>query len=295
MMSLRTLARAAPRAISRASSVQTVSRAASSNLLKSTRTTAFLRPQQASAFSTTVFRRAAAESETDEELSSKLASEIEFEEDVKDNEPQPASIKDFLDNGPFEIKDIPGKEEVVLTRNFGNEKITVTFSIADLQTFDQEGMYDDDAALSDEDVRSPEQQSSRDSAAEAEEDDLNDAAEEASVPCRLNIVVEKANNGALAIEAIAQDGAIVVENLFYYKDAKLAHAASAEASHDAQDVYPGPPFGSLDEDLQILMERYLEERGITQALAVFVPDYMDMKEQKEYLAWLNNVKGFIDA
>jgi len=285
------MARAAPRAISRASSVQTISRAASSNLLKYTRTSAFLRPQQASAFSTTVFRRAA-ENETDEELSSKLGSEIEFEEDVKENEPQPTSIKDFLDNGPFEIKDIPGKEEVVLTRSFGNEKITVTFSIADLQNFDQDNLYEDDAALSDEDVGSPEQQGQRN--AEGEEEDL-EGTEEPSVPCRLNIVVEKPNNGALAIEAIAQDGAIVVENLFYYKDAKLAHAESADASHESQSVYPGPPFGSLDEDLQILMERYLEERGITQALAVFVPDYMDMKEQKEYLAWLNNVKGFIDA
>jgi complement component 1 Q subcomponent-binding protein, mitochondrial len=175
------------------------------------------------------------------------------------------------------------------------DRITVTFSIADLQNFDQDGMYEEDAALGDEDVGSSEQQGSRNGAAEAEEDDLNDGPEEASVPCRLNVVVEKPNQGALAIEAIAQDGAIVVENLFYYKDAKLALSATADASHDAQSVYPGPPFGSLDEDLQILMERYLEERGITQALAVFVPDYMDMKEQKEYLAWLNNVKGFIDA
>lgn len=82
---------------------------------------AFLRPQHASAFSTSVFRRAAA-GETDEELSAKLASEIEFEQDVKENEPVPASIKDFLENGPFEIQDSPGKEEVLLTRTFGNEK-----------------------------------------------------------------------------------------------------------------------------------------------------------------------------
>jgi len=154
-------------------------------------------------------------------------------------------------------------------------------------------MYEDDAALADEDVSSPEQQGSRNAAAEGEEDDIH--GEEPSVPCRLNVVVEKPGKGALAIEAVAQDGSIVVENLFYYKDAKLAHSATAESSHEAQNVYPGPPFGSLDEDLQILMERYLEERGITQALAVFVPDYMDMKEQKEYLAWLNNVKGFVDA
>jgi complement component 1 Q subcomponent-binding protein len=115
------------------------------------------------------------------------------------------------------------------------------------------------------------------------------------VPCRLNIVIEKPNKGALNVEAIAQDGAIVVENLYYYSDPKLAHSTDANAVHAAQDAYPGPPFGSLDEDLQLLMERYLEERGLTPALALFVPDYMDHKEQKEYMHWLKNVKGFIEA
>ena len=60
-------------------------------------------------------------SEVDEELSAKLASEIAFEQDVK-GDPLPPSIKDFLDNSPFELQDIAGKEEVVLTRNYGNEK-----------------------------------------------------------------------------------------------------------------------------------------------------------------------------
>ncbi|KAK3346701.1 mitochondrial glycoprotein [Lasiosphaeria hispida] len=295
MMSLRSIARSAPRAITRASSTaavarcQTASRA--SSFLK-TRTASLLRPQQASAFSTTVFRRAA-ESETDEELSAKLSSEIEYEQDVKDNEPMPASVKDFLENGPFEIQDIPGKEEVVLTRTFGNEKITVSFSISDLQNYD-ENMYDEDAALADEeDTEGADSRPRSQNAEESEEEE--DGSDEPVVPCRLNVVVEKPGKGALTIEAIAQDGAIVVENLFYYKDAKLAHSATADASHAAQNAYPGPPFGSLDEDLQILMERYLEERGITQALAIFVPDYMDVKEQREYLAWLANVKTFIDA
>ncbi|KAH8888620.1 mitochondrial glycoprotein [Thozetella sp. PMI_491] len=289
MMSIRAIARSAPRVLSRASATAIrpsplATRA--SSLLKSQ--TAFLRSQQTSAFSTSLFRRAPA-GETDQELSAKLASEIEFEQEVKENEPLPASIKDFLDNGPFEIQDIPGKEEVVLTRTFGNEKITVSFSIADLQNFDPEA-FDEDPALSDEELQA-DQDGRR--APELEEEGFDDS--EAAVPCRLNVVVEKPGNGALSIEASAQDGAIVVENLYYYNDAKLAHGKSAEVVHAAQDAYPGPPFGSLDEDLQILLERYLEERGITQALAVFVPDYMDVKEQKEYLAWLGNVKGFIDA
>ena len=50
----------------------------------------------------------------------------------------------------------------------------------------------------------------------------------------------------------------------------------------------------LDVD-RMLLERYLDERGVNTALAIFVPDYIDMKEQKEYVRWLENVKGFVEA
>jgi len=29
-------------------------------------------------------------------------------------------------------------------------------------------------------------------------------------------------------------------------------------------------------------------------MALFIPDYIDYKEQKEYLRWLNNVKSFVE-
>ncbi len=160
-------------------------------------------------------------------------------------------------------------------------------------------MYDEDPALADEELEggAPRTQDARESADEADEaeDMEGDGGNDAAVPCRLSLVVEQPGQGALNIEATAQDGSILVENMFYFADATLAYGKTAELSHKAENVYPGPPFGSLDEDLQVLMERYLEERGITQALAVFVPDYMDLKEQKEYLGWLSDVKGFIDA
>jgi complement component 1 Q subcomponent-binding protein len=152
-------------------------------------------------------------------------------------------------------------------------------------------MFDEDSALGEEDAQSP-SQSQDPNAAEDEMDERADAA----VPCRLTIIVEKPDQaGALNIEATAQDGSIIVDNLYYFADKALAYGESGEAAHKAQGVYAGPPFGSLDEDLQILMERFLEERGITQALAVFVPDYMDVKEQKEYLSFLEGMKKFIDA
>ncbi|KLP01209.1 MAM33-mitochondrial acidic matrix protein [Fusarium fujikuroi] len=231
-----------------------------------TKAASALRPAQA-AFSTTSFRKA---TENDGELSAKLESEIKIEEDIKASEQDPASIKDFLNNSAFELIDTPGQEIVKLVRDFGDEKITVSFSIADITNYDP---YGEESALEDEGFEDEGAQGSQRNARANEEIDEEleeDAEEENNPPINLSIVVEKPGkaSGALNIDASAQEGHIVVENLFYYTDASVA---------------------------KVLMERFLEERGITQALAVFVPDYVDVKEQREYTRWLNNVKAFIDA
>lgn len=295
MMSLRNLARSAPRALSRASSAAICRPSASGSLLTKTSipfASALRTARQPAAFSTSALRRAEA-GEAERELVAKLESEIEFESQVKESEEEPASIKDFLENGPFELKDTPGQEKVVLTRTYGNEKITVSFSIADLAAFDQEQhMYEEDPALADEgeEAESKQQQALE----EGGEEDF-EPSQETAITCNLTVVVEKPNNGALEIEAVAHNGQIAVSNVFYHKEAAQAYAESAEIEHKAQDVYPGPSFGTLDEQLQMQLEHYLEERGINSALAVFVPDYMDVKEQREYLTWLKNIKGFVAA
>ena len=110
MLSLRTLARASPRVIPRLT--PTVARAlprASPIALR------------ANAFSTA--RVLLAESgEVDAQLSAKLESEIQFEAEVAKEEQMPGSIRDFIDQGKYEVLDVEGKEEVKLVRNFGDEK-----------------------------------------------------------------------------------------------------------------------------------------------------------------------------
>jgi complement component 1 Q subcomponent-binding protein, mitochondrial len=117
MFSARSVARNAPRALARLSSVARPAPARHSALLRN-RCIPFC--PQASAFSTSLLRRAA--SGVDGELSAKLGSEIQFESEIKENEPQPVSIKDFLDNSPFKLQDTPGAQNVVLTRTYNNEK-----------------------------------------------------------------------------------------------------------------------------------------------------------------------------
>ena len=109
-----------------------------------------------------------------------------------------------------------------------------------------------------------------------------------SFAARVNITIEKKGvKGAVQVEAIAQDGVIVTENVYYFPKAELADAETAEADWARRGLYTGPPYGNLDEDLQVLIERYLEERGVNTALALWVPEYIDYKEQKEYLNWLS--------
>ncbi|KAM4056618.1 mitochondrial glycoprotein [Hirsutella rhossiliensis] len=307
MLSLRSAARAVPRVLGRAAAAPLRSSATARPSISAT--AAALRQPARAAFSATAGRRAHVAESTDE-LSAKLESELQIEEDLKANEQQPASIKDFLDNCPFELQDTPGQEVVKLVRSFNDEKITVSFSISDITNYDpfnEDPALEEDEDLSDEALQNPNQQGgvpakggARSAAAEEQmEDDMDedDLGEGAVAPINLTVVVEKPGKtkGALSVEATATDGNIVVENVFYYDDAAMARLDSPDAAQRRADVYPGPPFGSLDEDLQVLVERFLEERGVTQAMATFVPDYVDAKEQSEYLRWLSNVKAFVDA
>ena len=134
-MSLRAAARSAPRTVvSRLSSSGAATCAARqqsfSVAARSSPLCSAARQQQQRAilgaragFSTTALRAAKGQgaSQMDGELSAKLESELQFEDEIKESEQQPSSVKDFLANSPFELKDIAGNEEVVLTRKMGNE------------------------------------------------------------------------------------------------------------------------------------------------------------------------------
>jgi len=243
----------------------------------------------------------------DEELVAKIDSEIGMEKQVNETAEIPAPIKEYLENGPFTLNDKPGHEEVELVRKFGEETIRVLFSVADLDSVDDKledsALYDEDSSEASEEgeeevkpKKALAKTSTQTTMNETEEEDAEfEEDAEPAYPVRLNVTIEKPNQGALQIETVAQDGMILIENVHFHKSAQLATAQTAEADYERRGHYVGPPFGNLDEDLQMLLERYLDERGINTALALFVPDYIDYKEQKEYVTWLENVKTFVKA
>ena len=173
-----------------------------------------------------------------------------------------------------------------------------------MNAIDEDQEIDEDEALADEDGDLAEERPRRtinqsgtkggsvaeDSIAPADEQrqDEDEQRELSGFPAQLNVTITKPGKGAVQITATADDGMIEVEDVFYFQKAELAEPHTAEKMHARQHVYAGPPFGNLDSDLQAMLERYLDERGVNSQLATFVPDYIDYKEQREYVQWLES-------
>ena len=210
-----------------------------------------------------------------------------------------------------QIEDKAGHQEVILTRTFGDEKIRLTFTTADLnnnvpnEEMGEDAAYDDadmdvqsggantkgsvgQGKTADGNVRVAPEGNASPADREELEDDFEEEGQQQGFPAHASIRIERPGKGALAIEATAQDGDFLIEDLYYFPSADLADPQTAEQEWSRRTLYTGPPFNNLDEDLQILLEKYLEERGINTRLALFIPDYIDHKEQKEYIRWLNS-------
>ena len=97
----------------------------------------------------------------------------------------------------------------------------------------------------------------------------------------------------MTVHATATESIFVIDNVSFDPNPPASNE-TAQSEFEGRSRYSGPPWQQLDEDLQLLMERYLEERGINTALAMFIPDYAELKEQKEYISWLKNLKSFVD-
>ncbi|KAL2835043.1 mitochondrial glycoprotein [Aspergillus cavernicola] len=310
MLSLRTLTRSVPRTLSR--SIATSSRSAILRPVSNLPKTSFIQPSlyqtikpPYAAFSTS---RGFKQAEGDAELAVKLEDELKHEKDsgLEDLETSVQNIQYVLQNNSWEVKDVPGEQEVVLTKKLGNEEIRLTFTVADLQNLSETDDFDDAGLTDDLDFQGhePVNRGRNGNIAQHPEDrlapadrELDDADRdlEPSFPARVNVTIEKPGNGALLIQTLAQDGLFQVEEVSFFTKPELAHAQTAEKDWARQSLYAGPPFENLDEDLQSYIERYLEERGINTELANMIPDYIQVKEQREYVRWLENVKNFVSA
>ncbi|KAI0078643.1 mitochondrial glycoprotein [Panus rudis PR-1116 ss-1] len=208
------------------------------------------------------------EGASDIALTQKLAEELQYEKEAA-TEGEPNFLKSFKAQNVWQLEDTPGNDEVTLTRKFGNENIRLMFSIADVQA-EQENEFDEN---------------------EEQEEPANP-----SYPIRCSFSITKDSApGALTIDAMAQDGAFIVDNISFYSDSKVGTELTAEADWKRRGLYIGPQFDTLDITVQEEFEKFIQERGINENLAMFIPEYAEYKEQKEYVRWLGDVKKFIEA
>ncbi|PPQ81134.1 hypothetical protein CVT26_011102 [Gymnopilus dilepis] len=205
---------------------------------------------------------------TDIALSQKLQEELKYEQEATEATPEtPEFVKRFLEQGTWSIQDTRGHDEVTLSRKFGDENIRVMFSIADLANEDEFDLEN-----------------------ENEEED-----EQPGFPLRVSLSITKSNGpGALSVDMVTQDGQFIIENVSFYDDAKVGTELTADADWNRRGLYIGPQFDTLDAGLQEEFDKFLQERGVTESLAAFIPEYAAHKEQQEYVKWLGKVKNFID-
>jgi hypothetical protein len=79
---------------------------------------------------------------------------------------------------------------------------------------------------------------------------------------------------------MCQDGAFVIDSVSFYPSKALGTELTAEADWKRRGLYIGPQFDTLDVGVQEELERFLQERGINESLALFVPEFAEYKEQK---------------
>ncbi|KAJ4490263.1 mitochondrial glycoprotein [Lentinula aciculospora] len=233
---------------------------------------------QVSSRAFSVSARSFGQGTADVSLSNKLLEEMKYEkESMADSAKEPEFLQEFKAQGRWQIEDTPFNDEVTLTRKFGNENLRITFSIVDIRGEQED--FDNEAASEETDGDGSQ-----------EEEVLN------TYPIRASLTVTKSSTpGSLAIDMMCQEGQFVVDNITYYKQGSLATDLTAEADWKRRGIYMGPQFDTLDIGLQEDFDKFLQERGIDQSLALFIPDFAEHKEQGEYVRWLEGVKGFIDA
>ncbi|CDU24643.1 probable Mrb1-Mitochondrial p32 Family Protein [Sporisorium scitamineum] len=217
--------------------------------------------------------------EYDAELSARLAQELSYEQensnlfigDSPTNEP--GFVTEFKQTGVWKLLDTPGQDEVLLERQFGNEHIKVLFSVGDIDTG---GPLQEDGE--DGSPQGPPEQP-----------------ENPPFPVRVSATVTKPSGGAIMMDAFVQDGELNIDNIAYYKDTEMATRMDADADFKRRGFYLGPQFDTLDESVQTQWHQFWVERGVDANMALFIPNYAEYKEQREYCSWLANMRDFIDA
>ncbi|KAI9020494.1 mitochondrial glycoprotein [Hyaloraphidium curvatum] len=225
---------------------------------------AFAGPRSERLFASSASRLAA--SKSDKELAAKLTEEYQYElENNEDGNKLPEFLESFNKQGLFKIEDKAGEKQVKLTRTVGNETISVLFATDSMSESEWE-------------------------AEEIEGDE--DPATSFVVRCTAHVT--KKDAGTLEFSLTVSDREFLIDAVNLGSDSALMLEDSASADWKRSGLYGGPVFEELDDDLQALFAKYLEDRGFNGDLAEFIAAYIEYKEQNEYVRWLQAVGQFVE-
>jgi len=202
-----------------------------------------------------------AATEAKSSITEELAKEIEFEEGNAEVDTEYEDAKK-LTLQHFKLHEKPGNGVVRLTRKYNDEQIEVKFDVQD--STEEELGQDEDYGQTNE----------------GEEDEaIGD-----NVGVNFEVTIKKGAN-KLIVSAVGGEN-LSIEGIRIMS----ANASETEES----EVYSGPPFDELQEEVQETFLDWLEERKIDGDLAFFVLAHARTKEQQEYVHWLHELQDFTD-
>ncbi|KAJ1725389.1 Mitochondrial acidic protein mam33 [Coemansia erecta] len=218
----------------------------------------------------------------DSDLSHTLSEEIDYEAKQAAEEGEPEFIQAFTNKTGFKIKSQLGDNRVVMVKQFGSETITVSFDVSEILN------VDDPIA----DISVYRENEEGDAVKEAERK-AEDTPED--FPICFTATFAKPGAPVLHMELECEEGEIGVDHMKFLPDEESAIAGTTEKDWARRQVYCGPIYGQLSDDLKENIDEFLAERNVDTALTLFMQDFIEYKEQGEYLNWLKSFKKFIEA
>ncbi|KAG1684795.1 hypothetical protein DVH05_009404 [Phytophthora capsici] len=197
-------------------------------------------------------------------LASMLNREIQEEKANCFEEPELEDLRLKVEQ-VFKLQESSGCMDILLQGTVGDDSIKIKFNAQDTVELEEEEEYEGDEEE------------------ESEEYDEDEEAEDELPGVRFTADITRENKG-LQFDCVASSN-LTVERVRYLSD----------FAKDAEDetLYFGPNFIDLELDVQDKFYSYLADRKIDDELAQFITQFADLKEQREYLTFLEDAESFV--
>jgi complement component 1 Q subcomponent-binding protein len=116
-----------------------------------------------------------------------------------------------------------------------------------------------------------------------DEEEVNETEEEVVAPVHFTVTVSKAGK-SLVLECLSDFGQV-----------KVVGVQTSSSDVEDSNLYQGPDFLELDENVQEAFAVYLEEElSVDNDVAAFIAMYSDYKEQMQYVQFLKDVQAIVE-